>query len=999
MKRNLLKRLLISCLAVLASLSSNAQDLSNGLVVHYDFETLQNVNEVPDVSGNGITGMLMGAPALVADGDGNSISFPTVTDYMTLPEGVMSAYTSFSISVDVKVASLNQWSRVFDFGTGTAVNMFLSHHSGSGKPRFAIKNGGSEQQINVNNAFPVNQWVNLVVTFDYDEIAATGIGKLYIDGVLSGTTPGMTITPAAMGVTTQNYLAKSQYPDPALNGMIDNFRIYSRAITSDEVLVLNGMPAQLIAAYNSLDLGDLSEVLSDISLPTTSDAVSISWASSSESVIALDGKVTRPDGYDQKVTLTATLSYIQELDTFTLTKKFDALVKGKTEMAEILVQYNFESENIVAENGEIKINDGTGVYAATLKNEAKIRTIGETAQYNVVDLGAGAGYVDLGSAMGSAIYALNDYTMSCYFYIDEAYTNLNADGNFIWNFSNSADVPTDQNGYIIGSLKNQSHNVTSNYWATGDQGVGVWTNAPKGGWHHMAFTQSGNIGTVFIDGVQVAQNLSMTNTPASVLPREGFTGTLNNWLGRSCYPTDAYLQKTLLYGFETYSIALTGDNFILDLGVTSTIDALNVAYAENPNFVSNEIAAEAESLTINGLSNITSDLTLPTQGILDPSISIVWTSSHPQLISNEGLVVRPDYYDFNVTLTATFVKGAQTVEKVYDALVKAKEGTAFANELLVNYDFKNTTGNLVKDTGEKGFEGIIMNDARIRLIGDDLSGKYAVLDLSDSIGYFDMGVEVGKVFAHQNDYTLSTFFRIDETYDQLESNGNFLWNFSNMTKAMTELNGYFIGSLKNLSTSITSANYNGAQYVTVGTPAVMGAWHSFVYTQQDTVGTIYLDGMPVATASVSKLPANTLLKAGFIGTPYNWIGKSCYEDNGDVYLRKTLVHDFRLYNRALSDIEILALELNVGEVVMNLDAAYAANPNASVGISSENENKYNVFGFNGKIGVENLSATDFVQIFDLSGRLVSSGHSNQFKVQPGIYMVKIAGTVFKVLVK
>ncbi len=999
MKRNLLRKLIFGTLVLFTSAGIVAQDISNGLVVQYDFETLQNTNEIPDVSGNGVVGTLMGAPTLVADGDGNSISFPTVTDYMTLPEGVMSAYNSFSISADVKVASLNMWSRVFDFGSGTGVNMFLSHHSGSGKPRFAIKNNGAEQQINTSTAFPVNKWVNLVVTFDYDETAATGVGKLYIDGVLAGTTPGMTITPAAMGVTTQNYLAKSQYPDPALNGLIDNFRIYNRAITSDEVLVLNGMPAQLIAAYNSLDLGDLSEVLGDISLPTTSGAVNISWTSSNPTVVAEDGKVTRPDGYDQKVSLTALLSFIQEADTFTLTKKFDALVKGKTEMAEILVQYNFESANVVAENGEVKINDGTGVYSATLKNDAKIRTIGETAQYNVVDLGAGTGYVDLGTEIGPAIYALNDYTMSCYFYINEAYTNLNANGNFIWTFSNSADSPTDRNGYIIGSLKNQSQNVTSGYWASGDMGTGVWSNAPKGGWHHMAFSQSGNIGTIYIDGIQVAQNLSMTNTPASVLPREGFTGTLFNWLGRSCYPSDAYLQQTLLYGFETYSIALTGDNLILDLGVSSTIDALNVAYAENSNYVSNEIATEAEALTLTGLDNVTSDLSLPSQGTQDQTVSIVWSSSHPQVISNQGIVVRPDYYDFNVKLTATLVKGAQTIEKSFVAVVKAKEGTAFTKELLVNFDFKNTAGNIVKDSGEKGFEGVIMNDAQIRLIGDNVSGQYAVLDLGDSIGYFDMGPEVGKVFSHQSDYTVSTFFRIDETYDQLEWNGNFLWNFSNMTKAMSQLDGYFIGSLKNMSTSITSGNYNGAQYVNVGIPAIMGTWHSFVYTQQDTVGTIYLDGMPVATATVTKTPANTLLKDGFIGTPYNWIGKSCYEDNGDVYLRKTLVHDFRLYNRALSDIEILALELNVGEIVMNLDAAYSANPNASVGVSSSNMSSYQVYGANGKIFVNNLQASEKVQIMDLSGRSVVSGTASSYNVQSGIYLVRIADTVFKVLVR
>lgn len=999
MKRNLLKGLFLACLALVAGTGLNAQDLSSGLIVHYDFETLQNTNEIPDASGNGATGVLAGTPTLVADGDGNAISFPTVADYMTLPEGVMSTLNSFSISADVKVASLNMWARVFDFGTGTGVYMFLSHHGGSGTPRFAFKNNGGEEQINVSTAFPVDKWVNLVVTFEYDDVAAKGVGKMYVDGVLSGTTAGMAITPAVLGVTNQNYIAKSQWPDPGLNGLIDNFRIYNRAISGDEVMVLNGVPAALISAYNALDLGDLSEVYDNLTLAVSSGDVKIDWTSSKENVIGLDGTVTRPEGYDENVTLTATLSYIQELDTFTLTKTFEALVKGKTEMSEIILQYNFEGENISTVDGEIKIADGTGTYAATLKNDAKIRTIGESVQYNVVDLGAGTGYVDLGTEMGPAIYALNDYTMSCYFYIDEAYTNLNANGNFIWNFSNSADAPTDQNGYIIGSLKNQSQNCTTGYWASGDQGVGLGANAPKGGWHHIAFSQSGNTGTMYIDGIQVAQNLSMTNTPAKALPKTGFTGTLYNWLGRSCYPADAYLQKTLLYGFETYSIALTGDNFILDLGVTSTIDALNAAYAENPDYVSNEIATEADALTLTGLDNVTTDLTFQTQGTSDPTIAINWLSSHPQIISNAGVVTRPDYYDFNVTLTANLVKGAQSVSKTFAAVVKANEGTAFTKDLLVRYDFQDAVGNTVTDKGEKALQGIIMNDASLRLIGDETSGTYNVLYLGDSIGYFDLGEEFGKVFSHQKDYTVSTFFRVDESYTQLESNGNFIWNFANSNKAISDPKGYFFGSLKGMSMSITSDYYPTSQNVSVGVPAVMGSWHSFVYTQQDTIGTLYLDGMTVATGTITSTPENTLLRPGFIGTLYNWLGKSSYGENGDVNLSKTLVSDFRLYSRALSDIEILALELNVGQVVMDLDAAYAANPNASVGVSTQTESPYKVYGFNGKISIENLNGSELVQVFDLSGRRVAASQANLFNVQSGIYMVKIADTVFKVLVK
>jgi len=84
-----------------------------------------------------------------------------------------------------------------------------------------------------------------------------------------------------------------------------------------------------------------------------------------------------------------------------------------------------------------------------LKNEATIRTIGTTDQFNVLDLGNGTGYLDLGQEIGKAIYSLNNYTMCGFFRIAEDYASLNSNGNFYWTFSNTADAMADPTGYII----------------------------------------------------------------------------------------------------------------------------------------------------------------------------------------------------------------------------------------------------------------------------------------------------------------------------------------------------------------------------------------------------------------------------------------------------------------------------------------------------------------------------------------------------------------------
>jgi hypothetical protein len=60
-----------------------------------------------------------------------------------------------------------------------------------------------------------------------------------VDGVQVGQNTAMTIKPSDMGATTQNWIGRSQYSsDPYLNGYVDDFRIYTRALTASEIAAL-----------------------------------------------------------------------------------------------------------------------------------------------------------------------------------------------------------------------------------------------------------------------------------------------------------------------------------------------------------------------------------------------------------------------------------------------------------------------------------------------------------------------------------------------------------------------------------------------------------------------------------------------------------------------------------------------------------------------------------------------------------------------------------------
>lgn len=987
------KALLLSCMLSAFSLNSMAADITTGRILHYDFNTV-NGTVVPDVSGNSMDGTTYGSPAGVEGKEGNALNFPTVDDYMTAPAGLLSDVTDFSFATWVNISTLNQWSRIFDFGNDTNNYLFLTPRSSAGNLRFAIKNGGGEQLVDGNAPLATGKWVHVAITFDWDDATSAGTGCLYVDGNLVGENKNMTLNPSMLGVTELNYIAKSQWPDPTLAGKLDDFMIFRRALAPSDVLTLAGIPAELITAYDELNAntlkadGDLTNVTENLNLPQSIGNVNIQWASTLATTVGTDGRVQQPEKYPITVKLTATFTMVVNEITYTLVKTFNVTVPAQSEVPEVIAQWNFATSSIRFENGKFVVTDATeNKFEGTTMNEARIRTIGgETSgQVNVLDLGEGKGYFDMGTEIGKAVYALNNYTVAAYFRIDDSYTELNSNGNYIWNFSNSADAPKDMNGYIIGSLKNQAHNITTNYWASGDQEVGLNQNAPKGSWHHIAFTQNGNTGTLYVDGVEVAQNTAMTNLPSTALPKEGLTGTLYNWLGRSCYPGDVYLRKTLLYDFRLFSVTLTSSDIVDYLGVNDSISKLNAAYEENPDFISESLTNETLALTMPDLSNVTTDIELPAKGSIDETVMISWSSSRPSIISSTGQVTRPEYFDFKGILTATLTKNGQKLTKEFPVTVKVKEGTEYISDLLMKHDFSNVNGNIATDVAEKNFTATIEGNAAIKKMGT--TKVYNVLALDRTDGYLDLGTEVGKIMYNLDNFTISAFYRIDENNIDLGQNGNMLWTFSNSSDVINERNGYIIGSLNNLSHNITPQYYpanTGHQGVAFGSVALKGGWHNLTYVQNGETGTIYVDGWPSAPANITNLPKNTLPIAGRDGTLYNWLGRSPYAL--DINLHNTLIYDFRLYKKALTDEEVLTSELNVMNTLYDLEAAYEE---GITSVKKLSNSPYKLIPVNGGLRITGLSGNEQISITDITGRTVKVSDSQNIRLQKGIYIITI----------
>ena len=166
---------------------------------------------------------------------GNAVALDGVDDYVTLPPNTVTTLSDFTIAARVRVDKAGQWARVFDLGSGERRWMMLTVKDGSGLPSYAIDtcHGYVTQRAEGSTALPLGQWVHIAVTLSGSTCS------LYVNGVSVGSNDAMTLAPHHLGSTTASYLGHSQYAaDAFLQGAVDDYRLYSGALTAAQVAAL-----------------------------------------------------------------------------------------------------------------------------------------------------------------------------------------------------------------------------------------------------------------------------------------------------------------------------------------------------------------------------------------------------------------------------------------------------------------------------------------------------------------------------------------------------------------------------------------------------------------------------------------------------------------------------------------------------------------------------------------------------------------------------------------
>ena len=262
--------------------------------------------ELTDSSGSGLHATLVnGATAALVDGapaGGLALQLPggaadSDGAYVRLPKAVLEGRTDLTVSIRVRWdGSTSPWQRLFDLGRDTGRYLFATPNTGDGRLRTAMTTGGGggEAQVTGSAALPADAWRTVTVTLDTSADRLT----MYLDGAAVGTAE----TTIAAGdlladATFSGYIGRSFYPDPLLEGAVDDFQVYAAALSAAQVAEITDVAPPTPTALTK----DAFDVRTTIGTPPAlPESATAEFSDGYDRPLAIDWDPVDPDDYAQR---------------------------------------------------------------------------------------------------------------------------------------------------------------------------------------------------------------------------------------------------------------------------------------------------------------------------------------------------------------------------------------------------------------------------------------------------------------------------------------------------------------------------------------------------------------------------------------------------------------------------------------------------------------------------------------------------------------------------
>lgn len=245
-----------------------------------------------DDSGNGATITFTGGSAQTPGPTGSGALYLTGGQYGNIAGITTGGPTTIAGWVRFDTTAL--WQRVIDLGqdhsTGIG-NIYVGREGGTNNLTFTIETDfGSvvAYRATATGAITNGTWMHFAATVD-----ATGDMNLYVNGTLAGHGEGIVPT---VGVRTNNFIGKSNWPDPDFVGAIDDLLIANGAMTPAQIAALYQQSAGFQVAENVTNGTVVGTVVPVDADGTSPYGFSLVDSASGRFAIDANGEITVADG-------------------------------------------------------------------------------------------------------------------------------------------------------------------------------------------------------------------------------------------------------------------------------------------------------------------------------------------------------------------------------------------------------------------------------------------------------------------------------------------------------------------------------------------------------------------------------------------------------------------------------------------------------------------------------------------------------------------------------
>jgi len=262
MRTSMLLPVALALAATAAMARAGAIDLKDGLVAHYPFD-----KDASDASGKGHHGEVHGATAVAEGKIGGALSFDGTDDCVALPAAATQGLLRFTIALWVKTTQAKAAARGVFWQNPTLVgvatggwgsqDLELMLEDGRAAYFHGLRGSKVDMAWFSDTALNDGRWHHVALVNDGPRVRLFADGRLVAGkgfahkdadgmylGVLTQTASGAPLGTAPLYIGATDDAHGSPKPNCLFEGLIDDVRIWRRALSLDEIRALCGAAAR-----------------------------------------------------------------------------------------------------------------------------------------------------------------------------------------------------------------------------------------------------------------------------------------------------------------------------------------------------------------------------------------------------------------------------------------------------------------------------------------------------------------------------------------------------------------------------------------------------------------------------------------------------------------------------------------------------------------------------------------------------------------------------------